>query len=89
LLLILKEARALLFRPENDFAWSSWTDAAAARTQINAILARISLGSTINIRDVEVIVLPTGPMQEASLSSGWSQEFCDLAERFDRASGMP
>jgi len=27
---------------------------------------------------------PTGPIQEVSLSSGWGQEFLELAERFDK-----
>jgi hypothetical protein len=32
-----------------------------------------------------VLFAPTGPIQEVSISSGWGNEFLDLAERFDRA----
>jgi hypothetical protein len=32
-----------------------------------------------------ILFLPTGPMQEVSLSSGWGDEFVALADRFDRA----
>jgi hypothetical protein len=32
-----------------------------------------------------VLFLPTGPIQEVSLSSGWAQEFLDLADRYDQA----
>jgi hypothetical protein len=27
--------------------------------------------------------MPTGPLQELSLDSGWGAEFVDLADRFD------
>ena len=32
-----------------------------------------------------VLFLPTGPIQEVSLSSGWGDEFVALADRFDAA----
>jgi len=32
-----------------------------------------------------ILFLPTGPIQEVSLSSGWGNELVALADRFDRA----
>jgi hypothetical protein len=32
-----------------------------------------------------VLFLPTGPVQEVSLSGGWGDEFVALADRFDTA----
>ena len=32
-----------------------------------------------------VYVLPTGPLQEASLDGGWGDAFVALADRFDAA----
>ena len=34
---------------------------------------------------MNVLFLPTGPLQELSLDEGWGDEFCALADRFDVA----
>ena len=80
---VLREARQLLSRPDNDFGWSSWEDAAAALGEIDGIIARIESGDM-----PRRLFLPTGPIQEVSVSSGWGREFLDLASRFDRAVAM-
>lgn len=82
---ILREARACLARPDNDFAWSSWEDAPAALREIDGIVSRIESGDMPKRADIEGLFLPTGPIQEVSLSSGWGQEFVELASRFDSA----
>jgi hypothetical protein len=85
LVVVLQEARQWLSRPDNDFAWSSWEDAPTALREIEGIIARIQSGDMPKRSDIEVLFLPTGPIQEVSVSSGWGQEFLDLAKRFDRA----
>jgi len=82
---VLGETRQWLSRPNNDFAWSSWDDASAALREIDGLIARIQSGDMPERSDVELLFLPTGPIQEVSVSSGWGQEFLDLAKRFDRA----
>ena len=82
---VLREARQFLSRPDNDFAWSSWEDASAALSEIDGIISRIESGDMPQRSDIELLFLPTGPIQEVSVSSGWGQEFLDLASRFDRA----
>jgi len=82
---ILREARAFLARPDNDFAWSSWEDAPAALREIDGIVSRIESADMPKRAAIEVLFLPTGPIQEVSLSSGWGQEFVELASRFDSA----
>ncbi len=84
---VLREARRLLSRPDNDFAWSSWEDAPAALSEIDGIIVRIESGDMPGRSDIELLFLPTGPIQEVSVSSGWGQEFLHLASRFDRAVG--
>ena len=81
---VLRESRALLARPENDFTWSSWEDAESALEEIDAMLAAIEQGEPPS-RYWSVIFAPTGPMQEVSLSSGWGDEFLALADRWDAA----
>jgi hypothetical protein len=82
---VLREARSLLAIPGNDFAWSSWADAAAALTELDQHIATIEKGELPPELDLTVLFAPTGPIQEVSLSSGWADEFLALAARFDRA----
>lgn len=78
---ILEEARALIARDGNDFLWSSWIDQDHALAEIDSIIAELKDGS---VPEIGVLFAPTGPIQEVSLSSGWGNEFLELAERFDK-----
>ena len=82
LISVIKETRKYLTREGNNFSWSSWNDREAALSEIDSILARLENGS---VPDIGVLFAPTGPIQEVSLSSGWSLDFLKLAERFDEA----
>lgn len=84
---VLCEARQLLSRPDKDYAWSSCDDAPAALREIDGIIARIESGDMPKRSAIELLFLPTGPIQEVSVSSGWGQEFVELASRFDTAIG--
>ena len=81
LIAVMRDARTLLARPDNDFTWSSWEDGEAALAEIDGHIATLERGS---VPGLSVLFLPTGPIQEVSLSSGWGSEFLSLAERFDR-----
>ena len=83
---VLLETRALLARPGNDFSWSSWRDQEAALAEIDELIAEVRRGGKPDTLDV--LFLPAGPIQEVSLSSGWAQEFLDLANRYDQAAEM-
>jgi len=78
---ILEEARALIAQDGNDFLWSSWIDQGHAIAEIDSIIAELNGGS---VPEIGVLFAPTGPIQEVSLSSGWGNEFLELAERFDK-----
>ena len=82
---VLREARALLARPGNDFDWSSWRDADDALQEVDGLIREIESGRLPSRHDVAIIFAPTGPMQEAALSSGWGNAFLALADRFDAA----
>lgn len=82
---VLREARAYLAIPENDYSWSSWEDASAALEELDQRIADIESGDLPAELDLTVLFAPTGPIQEVSLSSGWAYEFLSLAERFDVA----
>jgi len=81
LIKVLRQARVLLALESNDFSWSSWKDQNHAISEIDSIIISLENGS---IPEIGVLFAPTGPIQEVSLSSGWAQEFLELAERFDK-----
>jgi hypothetical protein len=82
LLDVMLEVRRLVARPGNDFSWSSFRDQEAALEEIDACIDSLREG---NAGGVAVLFLPTGPLQEVSLSSGWGDEFVALANRYDAA----
>jgi hypothetical protein len=81
LLDVMLEARRLLALGGNDFSWSSFVDQESALEEIDAQIERLRAGGT----DTGGLFLPTGPLQEVSLSSGWGDEFVALADRHDAA----
>ena len=83
LLAVLREARALLSLPENDFGWSSWPDAKTALAEMDGHIAAIEAGQLPPRLDLWVLFAPTGPMQDVSISSGWAHKFLSIAARFD------
>jgi hypothetical protein len=82
---VLSLAREALARPDNDFAWSSWEDAAGALTEIDGYVATLKAGASIPRLDLDVLFAATGDICEVALSSGWSEGYLRLAERFDAA----
>jgi hypothetical protein len=83
LLAVLRDTRLLLARPENDFTWSSWENAAAALREIDALIALVANGALPDRRHLAALFAPTGPIQEVSVNSGWSELFLELAARLD------
>ncbi|MEV0133968.1 hypothetical protein AB0H83_36560 [Dactylosporangium sp. NPDC050688] len=83
LLAVLADVRAMLARPGNDYTWSSFIDAGTALEEIDEAIAVVRAGGTPTA--CGVLFAPTGPIQEVALSSGWGDEFLDLADRFDAA----
>jgi hypothetical protein len=81
---ILTEARALLARPDNDFHWSSWKDQEAALAELDTLIAQVR-HRQLPKEALDILFLPTGPIQEVSLSNGWADEFLALARRYDAA----
>jgi hypothetical protein len=85
LISVLEDVRRLLSLPDNDFAWSSWNDCNDAVGEIDTNLSALRAGVQPEKLTLQVLFAPTGPIQEVSLSSGWGNEFIELANRFDSA----
>jgi hypothetical protein len=78
----MKETRAFLALPGNDFVWSSWENQEDALSEIDSIITKLETGSLPS--NISILFAPTGRIQEVSLSSGWGKEFLNLADRFDK-----
>ena len=85
LLGVLRETRALLTRPGNDFASSTWSSVTDALTELDGFISLVEASRPFDPSKLSILFAPTGDIQEVSLSSGWSQEFLGVAERFDIA----
>ena len=83
LIAVLLDARELLEKPENEFSWSSWRHADHAIAEIDGLLEQLESGQLPERSALEILFLPTGPLQDVSLSSGWGDEFLELADIFD------
>jgi hypothetical protein len=82
---VLRASVELLSIEDNDFAWSSWKDSAAAVAEVSRSRGIAETGGTPERLTLSVIFAPTGPMQEVSISSGWGEAFLKVAERYDYA----
>jgi hypothetical protein len=85
LLKVLRETRALLALPGNDFGWSRWDSAADALFLLDCYISHIEAERRFDGSKLSVLFAPTGAIQEVSMSSGWGDEFLRVAERFDFA----
>lgn len=87
LLNVLRHAKRLLARPENDFRWSRWDNASEAIAEVEVFISQIEASRPLDVRALSALFAPTGQIQQISLSSGWSGQFLRVASRLDSALG--
>ena len=81
---VLESAIELIQIPDNDFIWSYWEDAKQAKAEIDKLISILQSGELPERVEVAVVFAPTGPLQEVSINSGWSEAFLKVAEKYDR-----
>ena len=79
---LLRDTRAAVARPDNRFDRSSWEGTAEAVEELDLLIAAAAADSRA-ARRASMLFLPTGPLQEVALGSGWGDEFLQLADRYD------
>ncbi len=80
---IIKSARALLLRSGNDFSWSPWESSVDIGPELDSFIATLQQGTLPEQARLLELFRSNGPIQNVSVSSGWTREFVALAERFD------
>ena len=83
---VLDQVLTFLRRPSTDVAWSTYRSPERAIRHIESLRRRVAWGDPFAVTQVAFLFMPTGALQEISLSSGWSEEFLSLSSRFDAAS---
>jgi len=82
---LLAQVRELLARTENRFEWSGWENSDDAFEEFDALVtAVLDDRDQPARRSLKILFIPTGPIQEVSISSGWGQEFLALSDRIDQ-----
>jgi hypothetical protein len=82
---VLRHARRLLARPDNDFRWSRWDNASEATAEVDKFIAQVEANRPLDARALSALFAATGQIQQISLSSGWSSQFLRVAARLDAA----
>jgi hypothetical protein len=85
---VLRRIVELLSRADCDVTWSGYDSAEELRSEVERCLDKVEASSHLDQQEVanlRFLFLPTGPLQETSISSDWGREFVDLAALFDHA----
>lgn len=86
LLRVLEKVLHIVTTFEQDVTWNSgWDTPADMVTELQAHADRLRSGDLSKLDDLRFLFLPTGPLQEVSISSGWAEVFLTLSEHFDHA----
>lgn len=51
------------------------------------LISQIENGEKLDVRELSVLFLPTGSLQEISIDSDWAEEFLEISSRFDESIG--
>ncbi len=82
---ILDEIIHIIECNETDVTWSGYDTVDDALAELNDHKNRLIQNDLSKRRELKFLFLPTGPLQEISISSGWGDRFLSLAKRFDDA----
>ena len=88
LIQILEAAQGVLALPDSEFMWSWWDTAEEAQKHLADLIGQVKGGKLPNRDKVSVLFLPTGPLQEVSISSGWGEAFNIVADKFDEVARL-
>lgn len=73
-----------LRRPEANFLWSSWQGPAEAEAELRSLTVATRGGDPAVLARLNLLFAPTGALQEVFNTSGWGEEFIEIATRFDK-----
>lgn len=85
LIKILEIVKKLILEPRTDISWSTFDSKDELIFEIDAHIQKLKLEDFSKVKDIILLFAPTSDFQEISLSSGWSNHYLNISERFDIA----
>lgn len=85
---ILDEVIKLVASPDNDFLWSSWMGPEEAISELANYRAEIARDDFRHLATLDILLAPTGSLQELSISGGWGQTFLELSAKYDQIAAV-
>jgi len=82
---ILETVKELILEPKTDISWSIFDSKDDAIIEIDSHIQKLKLRDFSKVKDLILLFAPTSDFQEISLSSGWSNLYLNISERFDTA----
>ncbi len=82
---ILEAIKNLILKPQTDLAWSTFDNKDAIVFEIDTHIQKLKLQDFSKLKNLILLFAPTSDFQEISLSSGWSNRYLNISERFDVA----
>ncbi|HUW89548.1 MAG TPA: hypothetical protein VMV43_03430 [Candidatus Nanopelagicaceae bacterium] len=85
LIKILEIVKKLILEPRTDISWSTFDSKDELIFEIDTHIQKLKLEDFSKVKDIILLFAPTSDFQEISLSSGWSNHYLNISERFDIA----
>ena len=82
---ILEAVKKLILEPRTDLTWSNFDSKDELIIEIDTHIQKLKLEDFSKVQDLILLFAPTSDFQEISLSSGWSNHYLNISERFDVA----
>lgn len=87
LIAVLLAVRAKIHN-NSDCVWSYYESPQQAQNEIDQYISDLGKGNIDSLTEISVHFAPTSAYQELSLQNGWSDEYLNLAEKFDNIHAM-
>ncbi len=68
----------------SDVVWTRYGSAKKFKDDLDTYIIRLKTNDKSCLKELNILFLPTGSIQEHSISNGWADEYLILAEEFEK-----
>lgn len=86
LLDVVNEVIAICEASPQHVDWAGYQDQGELLEDLHDHARRLRAGDTSRLSELRVLFLPSGPLQDIAIDSGWHNKYMTLASRFDELS---
>ncbi|MFL5740470.1 MAG: hypothetical protein ACJ75B_09665 [Flavisolibacter sp.] len=73
---------------DSDMMWTHYDNAKRLRNELEKNVQKLGVSDTSSLEELKTFFLPTATLQEHAISNGWSDEYLELAAKFDNLYSM-